>query len=89
MPEIAQPKKAREELQEQFSDKITGYIVGGFGLVAGLAWNDAIKALIELLFPQQESTMLAKFIYAAIMTIVLVVISVYLSRLFHRKEKSK
>jgi len=30
--------------------KIVTYVIAGFGLVAGLAWNDAIKSLIEYFF---------------------------------------
>ncbi|OGD24234.1 hypothetical protein A2Z10_02950 [Candidatus Azambacteria bacterium RBG_16_47_10] len=62
-----------------------GYIATAFGLVAGLAWNDAIKAFIENIFPLGQGTMWAKFIYAVIITIFVVVITRYLLRLANRK----
>ncbi len=68
------------ELKNQVKDQTTGYIAAAFGLVAGLAWNDAIKSLIEELFPFAKSGILAKFIYAALITIVVVVLSRYLLR---------
>ncbi|HLD34421.1 MAG TPA: DUF5654 family protein, partial [Patescibacteria group bacterium] len=33
-------------VKQEIRNKVAGYIVAAFGLVAGLAWNDAIKALI-------------------------------------------
>ncbi len=66
-----------------------GYVVGALGLTAGLAWNEAIKALIEYLFPLSKNNLVAKFIYASIITLVVVVISVYLVKLFDRKEKAE
>ncbi|PIP45941.1 MAG: hypothetical protein COX15_01875 [Candidatus Colwellbacteria bacterium CG23_combo_of_CG06-09_8_20_14_all_42_19] len=68
---------------------MTGYIVGALGLVAGLAWNDAIKALIEYLFPLAKNTLLAKFIYAILMTFIIGIVASYLIRFFDKKEENK
>lgn len=81
--------KVREEgktLQYEMRDRTVGFITGGLGLVAGLAWNDAIKALIEYLFPLDKDSLPAKFIYAAVISVVVVILSVYLVRLLHRDE---
>ena len=75
------------EFEREVMEKTFGYIVTSFGLVAGLAWNDAIKSLIEAFFPLQKDTMKAKFIYAAVITVLVVFISLYLSRLFKKKVK--
>ena len=72
------------KLQKEFRERISGYIIGAFGLVASLAWNDAITNLIEKIFPLGKDTVIAKFIYALVMTIILVVIAVYLVRLLKR-----
>jgi len=63
----------RPPLKKELSSKVTGYIVTAFGLVVGLAWNDAIKELIKYLFPLDTNTILAKFIYAVILTIMVVI----------------
>ena len=60
------------------------YVLGAFGLIAGLAWNDAIQSLIAYLFPLPENTLPAKFLYAIIVSFVAVMISVYVARLFRR-----
>jgi len=68
---------------------VLGYITAGFGLVAGLAWNEAIKSLIEYLFPLNRDTMTAKFVYAFLITIILVIISIYLARILNDEEENK
>ncbi|MDP2966801.1 MAG: DUF5654 family protein [bacterium] len=80
-------KKEAEEIKREAKQRIIGYIVAAFGLVAGLAWNEAIKSLIEYLFPLSRNTLLLKFVYAALITLVLVFISIYLAKLFKDEEK--
>lgn len=74
-------------MRRQFKEKSLGYILAAFGLVAGLAWNEAIKELIVFLYPSAKNTLLAKFVYAILLTIVLVLVTIYLTRLFSKKEK--
>lgn len=75
-----------KEVRSVVREKVIGYIVAAFGLIAGLAWNDAVKALIERVFPAQNSIW-AKFVYAALISVVVVVISVYLVKLGEKKEE--
>ncbi|MBI4598674.1 hypothetical protein HY734_00585 [Candidatus Uhrbacteria bacterium] len=37
------------------------YLLGAFGLVAGLAWNDAIQESIRVFFPLDNKGLLANF----------------------------
>jgi TRAP-type C4-dicarboxylate transport system permease small subunit len=76
------------ELEKEIREKTMGYIITSFGLVAGLAWNDAIKAFIERFFVEPGDGLKAKFLYAAIMTVFVVSVSLYLARIF-RVEKKK
>jgi len=73
-------------LQKEVREKTTGYILAAFGFVAGLAWNDAIKALIEEFFPAGGSGLTAKFIYAVGVTLVLVLVTIYFARILKGKE---
>ncbi len=34
-----------DQVKTRFKNQTMGYLIGAFGLVAGLAWNDAIKSL--------------------------------------------
>jgi hypothetical protein len=77
------------ELEREVREKTLGYIVTSFGLVAGLAWNDAIRALIDRYFADPGNGLRAKFIYALIMTVFVVAISLYLARIFKVEKKKK
>lgn len=68
-------------------ERTLGFITGGLGLVAGLAWNDAIKALIDYLFPLDKNGIAAKFIYAVLISVIVVVLSVYLVRWLKREPR--
>jgi len=77
------------ELEKEIRERTLGYILTSFGLVAGLAWNEAIKAFIEKFFSDPGNGLKAKFLYAIIMTLFVVVISFYLTRLFKIDKKKK
>lgn len=73
----------------EFKKKTVGYITTAFGLVAGLAWNEAIKSFINYFFPMQQNGMVAQFVYAVIITLVLVVVTVYILRTAEDDEVGK
>lgn len=74
------PKKAAAELETKFREQTVGYLTAAFGLVAGLAWNDAVKMFIEEIYPTKQNTIVAKFLYAVLITLVIVLISSSLNR---------
>lgn len=83
---IEKLKTEQQKLRGEVFEKISGYLIGAFGLVAGLAWNEAIKALIEYWFPLNGAGIAAKFLYAAILTVILVIFTVYIVKLFKKKD---
>ncbi|MFA6364807.1 MAG: DUF5654 family protein [Candidatus Paceibacterota bacterium] len=56
-------------------------ITTSFSLVAGLAWNEAIKSLIEFLFPLGQNSLVAKLLYAVLITLFIVVVTYSLSKM--------
>ncbi|MEX2052304.1 MAG: DUF5654 family protein [Candidatus Paceibacterota bacterium] len=68
----------KNETSTEVKNQVTSYMAGAFGLVAGLAWNDAIKALIDLLFPLDKSSVWIKFAYAILITIIVVLVTKYI-----------
>jgi hypothetical protein len=82
-------KQEGEKLQHVIKEKVIGYILAGLGVVAGLAWNEAIKTFIEFIFPLNRNTILAKFIYAFLVTFIIVIISVYFINLLNKSNKDK
>jgi hypothetical protein len=81
-------KAESSKISREIKERTFGFIITAFGLVAGLAWNEAIQSLINSVFALSKNSILAKFIYAVLMTLVLVVIAVYLPRIFN-KEKTE
>ncbi len=68
------------KLAESVISKINTLAAAGFGLVAALAWNDAIKAAFTLFFPKPEESVWAQFIYAFVITIIVVIITIILGK---------
>lgn len=79
-------KKESANLQKEFQEKTYGYIMAALGLVAGLAWNEAIKGLIETIYPASGSGLWLKFVYAVAVTTFLVVFSLILAKIFSKKD---
>ncbi len=67
-------------MSKEFKKQFVTYILGAFGLVAALAWNDAIKSLIEYLNPLQQNILWTKFVYALIITLLVSIVSWLLIR---------
>lgn len=86
---IQKIKKEGDEVRRELQEKMVGYIAGALGLVAGLAWNEAIKAFIESLFPLAKDTLVAKFLYAVIITLVVGLTTVYLIKFLGKKDENK
>ena len=84
--EKAVAKKKKATLRRELRERTTGYIVTALGLVAGLAWNDAISSFIKYFFPLDASGLIAKFIYAAFITLVIVILSQALLKVLSPKE---
>ena len=79
-------KKETGEMGRAVREKTLTYVTAGLGLVAGLAWNDAIRGLIEYLFPLTENTVIAKLVYAVLVTAVIALTLVYLERFLKRRD---
>lgn len=80
MAETEKERSFKKELMQQLVTLSTS----GFGLVAALAWNEAIQTFvrdyIQPYFPSQSGA-ISKFIFAVIITIFAVVITYQLSRI--------
>lgn len=76
-------------LNKELKGKTVGYISGALGLVAGLAWNDAIANMIDILFPLSKDSIGIKFLYAIIVTVVVVVLIMNIERIINKEEGEK
>lgn len=78
MEQLETLKEEGEKITNEVRDRAMSYIAGGLGIVVGLAWNEAIKALIDYFYPLSSANgIFAKFLYAIILTAVIVVVTMY------------
>lgn len=72
-------KETVVEMKGQVLATIATLMTTAFGLIAALAWNEAIKAIILELFPTQGG-ITGLLIYAVLITIIAVVATVIIAR---------
>lgn len=77
LPPTAEQKK--EGVRQEVWQQTVTLLLGGLSLVAALAWNDAIISLFKLIFPESGG-LIAKFIYAAVVTTIIVMVSMRLRK---------
>lgn len=72
-------KKQTQEVKGQVLQTIATLITTAFGLIAALAWNEAIKAII-LQFLPKGSDLTGLLIYAVLITIIAIVATIIIGR---------
>ena len=68
-------------------DKFSELITTALGLVAALAWNEAIQQLFTQLFGEAGGALAAKFFYAFLVTVVVIFATMSVSRAAERAKK--
>ena len=68
-----------DELKLQFINTFSALITAAFGLVAALAWNGAIQAIIKEIVGSDDS-IVGNVIYAIIVTIIAVFATLLIAR---------
>jgi hypothetical protein len=78
-----------EVMSSEVLDKLVELITAAFGLVAALAWNTAIQELFNVVF-HQAGDLIAKFMYAVVVTAIVVFVTIRLGRLAEQaKERER
>lgn len=70
-------------------DKFSGLISTALGLVAALAWNTAIQNLFNLIFGKAGGALIGQFVYAILITIVVIFATIAVSRAAERAKKAE
>jgi uncharacterized membrane protein len=73
-------KKMTAEVLDKFAELITVAL----GLVAALAWNTAIQSLFTTIFGEAGGALVGQFIYAIIITLVVIFATIAVSRAAER-----
>ena len=75
-------------LSSEVLEKIIELMTAAFGLVAALAWNAAIQELFTAVFGE-AGNLVAKFFYAIVVTVIVVLVTVRLGRLAERVKRDE
>ena len=73
----------KEPLQIQILEKMSQLMTAAFGLVAALAWNEAMKLLLAQIFGDNQQLRVL-FGYAFVITIVAVLASLWVANVTHK-----
>jgi hypothetical protein len=68
-------------------DKFAELITVALGLVAALAWNTAIQNLFNKIFGEAGAALVGQFVYAIIITLVVIFATISVSRAAERAKK--
>lgn len=85
---LSKIKENQAKIRREIKIKTIGYILAAFGFVASLAWNEAIKSFIDQFFPTSSNSVLIKFIYALVVTVILVLVTIYFIKQDDNKDKN-
>jgi len=77
--------KEDQEMKAEILDKIATLLTVAFGLVAALAWNGAIMAIFLAIFGTAEN-ITAMLVYAVVVTIIAVLVTIWLARVAKRAK---
>jgi len=87
---VAKETKEEQRLHVEIVKQMVTLSTSGFGLVAALAWNSVIQEFVNTyvkkLLPA-NSGIISLLIYALIITVLAVVVTVQLSKLSRRLQK--
>ncbi|MBP3385633.1 MAG: hypothetical protein IJV90_06550 [Candidatus Methanomethylophilaceae archaeon] len=76
------------EFKVQLLETFASLITAAFGLVAALAWNDTIKLAVKMLFPTDSGEIYSMIVYALIVTILAVIMTLFISRSLSKAKKA-
>ena len=79
---MAKPFKL--QLVETFATLMTA----AFGMIAALAWNEAIKALVAKYYPVAGDAVVPLLIYAIIITVIAVLCIIFIARTLGKLKES-
>ena len=76
-------------LTSEVLDKFSELITTALGLVAALAWNTAIQNLFDTVFGGSGSKLAGQFVYATLITIIVIFAAIAVSRAAERAKKAE
>jgi len=75
-------------MKSELIEKLSLLSTGAFGLVAALAWNEAIQKIFKDLFGERSS-LIAMLSYAILVTVVAVIVTLWMGRLAEKAKQAQ
>ena len=75
------------EFKLEFLKSLSSLIIAAFGLVAALAWNEAIKKAVSMVFNSGNGELISLLIYALLVTVLAVVATMLITRATNKQRK--
>lgn len=75
------------EFKVQLLETFASLITAAFGLVAALAWNEAIKQMVAAVF-QSSDDLVGLCVYAIIVTVLAVIMTLLIARSLNNAKKA-
>jgi hypothetical protein len=75
-------------MKSEVIEKIAALLTAAFGLVAALAWNGAIKAIFLEVFGESEGVG-PMLVYAVLVTIIAVIVTIQIGKASDRAKKKE
>ena len=72
-------------MKKEVLEKLASLMTAAFGLVAALAWNEAIQTIFKKIFGD-ASSIVAMLSYAIIITIIAVVATIWIGKISERAQ---
>lgn len=80
-------KEEQRALRREVRTRMVGAIIGALGIVAGIAWNDAVRAAIDHFYPPTRGAdIFPKFLYAFTITVIISIFIYIISKIFSEKK---
>jgi len=77
-------EEEKRKIESTFKSQLETILLAAFAFVAGLSWREVINSVIDYLFPLEKDTILAKFLYAIVVTFFLTLTGLYVVRFINR-----
>ena len=71
-------------MKKDVIDKISSLMAAAFGLIAALAWNDAIKSLFVEGGPLAFVASYGVWVYAVLVTVIAVVVTIWIGKIANK-----
>ena len=75
------------EFKVQLLETFASLITAAFGLVAALAWNEAIKQMVAVVFNSSDD-LIGLCVYAIIVTVLAVIMTMLIARSLNNAKKA-